>query len=35
MRVVRPLPFETRKPPVVRDFLADLVSTARGGRGPR
>jgi putative membrane protein len=35
MRVVRPLPFETRKPPVVRDFLADLVSTARAGRGPR
>jgi putative membrane protein len=31
MRVVRPLPFETRKPPLVRDFLPDLVRAARPG----
>jgi putative membrane protein len=33
MRVVRPLPFETRKAPLVRDFLPDLVSTTRSGPG--
>lgn len=33
MRVVRPLPFEVRKPPAVRDFLPDLVSTTRSGPG--
>lgn len=29
MRVVRPLPFDTRKPPLVRDFLPDLIRAAR------
>jgi len=29
MRVVRPLPFDTRKPPLVRDFLPELVNATR------
>jgi putative membrane protein len=33
MRVVRPLPFEARKAPTVRDFLPNLVSTTQPGRG--
>jgi putative membrane protein len=33
MRVVRPLPFETQKPPVVRDFLPELVNASRRDTG--
>jgi putative membrane protein len=33
MRVVRPLPFDTQKQPLVRDFLPELVSTSRRERG--
>jgi len=33
MRVVRPLPFETQKPPMVRDFLPELVNASRRDTG--
>jgi len=34
MRVVRPLPFETQKQPLVRDFMPDLVKVAQAPRPP-
>ena len=33
MRVVRPLPFDTQRQPVVKDFIGDLVNVAQGKTG--
>ena len=34
MRVVRPLPFETQKQPVVKDFIAELVNVTKTKQAP-
>jgi putative membrane protein len=34
MRVVRPLPFDTQKQPVVKDFIAELVNVAKSKQTP-
>lgn len=34
MRVVRPLPFDTQRQPVVKDFIADLANIAQSGKKP-